>query len=184
MTPPKATAKTPAFSFGDFGKINGQLGGQKPKGSKGGAKPAAKPKAKPTPVENNEAGIIKFKGLTLLTDSERGRALRAGSRPGWTPFVSMARVRGTHKPQAPLMRPADDALPVRASGSVSRPAGRGTVAKTSVPKPNNSLGVLPRPKPADSTMAMGLTVTYGGETKLNGGQPIDANYFTDVADLK
>ena len=180
MTPP-AKAKTTG-SAGFLDRLPGLYGPPK-KGATGGKPAPAKPKPK-TPVENNEAGIIKYKGLTLLTDSERGRALHAGKGTAWSPFVSHARVQGTHKPKAPLMRPADDALPLRATGSVSRPAGKSSVTKTSVPKPNNSLGVLPRPKPADTTMAMGLTVTYGGETKLNGGNPIDAGYFTDAASLK
>ena len=182
MTPPKATAKKATYSFGDFGDINGQIHGKKPaKASKGGAKPAPKSK---TPVENNEAGIIKYKGLTLLTDAERGRALRAGDKvAGWSPFVGMTRVKGSHTPKAPTMRPADGFLPARATGTASRPAGRGTVTKTSAPKPNNSLGVMPRAKAPDFILAMGLTMTYGGETKLNGGKPIDANYFTDVDQL-
>ena len=187
MAPPKeATAKKPTYSFGDFGVINGQITGQKPgKGSKSGGKPAPKATPKKTPVENNESGIIKYKGLTVLTKAEKDRVLRQGDRiAGWNPFVGMVHVKGTHKPHAPLMRPDPAFLPDRATSTVSRPAGRGPVTKTSVPKPNNALGVQPRVKAPDFVMAMGLTVTYGGETKLNGGKPIDANYFTDVDDLK
>lgn len=182
MTPPKATAKKATYSFGDFGALNGHINGQKPaKGSKSGAKPAPKSK---TPVENNEAGFIKLKGLTVLTNAEKKRVLRDGDKAaGWSPFVGMTRVKGTHTPKAPTMRPADAFLPDRATGTASRPAGRGTVTKTSVPKPNNSLGVMPRAKAPDFVLAMGLTMTYGGETKLNGGKPIDANYFTDVDQL-
>lgn len=179
MTPPAKRA--PAGSAGYLDRLPGLYGGGK-KGGTGPKAAPAKPKAKPTPVENNEAGIIKFKGLTFLTNAERGHALRAGDKAaGWSPFVGLTRLRGTHKPKVPTMRPDPSFVPDRAAGTVTRPAGKGPVAKTNaVPKPNNALGVQPRAKAPDYVMAMGLTVTYGGETKINGGKPIDANYFTDA----
>ncbi len=178
MTPPKATAKKPVFSFGDFGKINGEISGQKP--GKVAAKPApAKPKS--TPVQNNEtsrSGIILMKGL-FLTDKERGKALAHGKKSAaWHPAVGSAYVQGTYTPKGvkPL-RPADGSLPVRATGSVSRPAGKGPAPKAAhIPTLNASMFPREVPSPA-KTLSMGLS--YG----LGKGN-YDSGYFTDAADLK
>ncbi|HEX5034942.1 MAG TPA: hypothetical protein VFW62_10700, partial [bacterium] len=122
MTPPKATAKKPTYSFGDFGEINGKFNGTKAsKGSKGGAKTApAKPKS--TPVQNNEvsrSGIIMLGGLTIMSDKQRKKALNAGELPKWRPYVASSHVSGTYTPKGvkPL-RPAAGAVPERATGSV------------------------------------------------------------------
>ncbi|HKY63957.1 MAG TPA: hypothetical protein VJR29_11100 [bacterium] len=115
-----------------------------------------------------------------MSDKQRKKALNAGELPKWRPYVASSHVSGTYTPKGvkPL-RPAAGAVPERATGSVSRPAGRGTTHKVNVPHPNNALGVMPRPKPGYQLL-LGATMTYGGETKLNNGKPIDANYFEDA----
>jgi len=182
MTPP--TAKKTTYSFGDFGAINGKLYGDKPQGSKGGKKPAS-PKAQPkTPTQNNESsrsGIIML-GSLMLTDKERGKALaRGGKSAPWHPAVGSAFVRGSYTPKGvkPL-RPAapdDSDVPVRATGSVSRPAGKPASAKP-LHTPKIDAGIFPREVPSPvETLSKGLS--YG----LGKGN-YDAGYFTDSADLK